>query len=77
MQKTCTVVRWLSQVEVPIRLTQIRSSTALREAYEEIGLAPSDVHILGTLNEFITISSYRVTPVVGVIRWPFEIDTGP
>lgn len=46
-------------------------TTALREAYEEIGLQPTDVHIVGRLNEFITISSYRVTPIVGIIPWPY------
>jgi 8-oxo-dGTP pyrophosphatase MutT (NUDIX family) len=44
--------------------------TALREAQEEIGLAPQDVKVLGRLTNLITISSFRVTPVVGVIRWP-------
>jgi len=44
--------------------------TALREAEEEIGLAPHDVKVLGRLTNLITISSFRVTPVVGVIRWP-------
>lgn len=46
-------------------------TTALREAFEEIGLLPKDVHLLGRLNEFVTISSYLVTPVVGVIPWPY------
>lgn len=45
--------------------------TALREAYEEIGLAPDDVKVLGRLNRLITISSFRVSPVVGVIPWPY------
>jgi 8-oxo-dGTP pyrophosphatase MutT (NUDIX family) len=44
--------------------------TALREAEEEIGLSPKDVRVLGRLNEMVTISYYRVTPVVGAIRWP-------
>jgi 8-oxo-dGTP pyrophosphatase MutT (NUDIX family) len=44
--------------------------TALREAAEEIGLSAKDVRVLGRLNEMVTISYYRVTPVVGVIRWP-------
>ncbi len=44
--------------------------TALREAEEEIGLRPADVRLLGRLNPMITISSYRVTPVVGVLAWP-------
>jgi 8-oxo-dGTP pyrophosphatase MutT (NUDIX family) len=48
-------------------------ATALREAHEEIGLHPSQVHILGHMNELRTISNYCVTPVVGVIQWPFPI----
>jgi 8-oxo-dGTP pyrophosphatase MutT (NUDIX family) len=51
-------------------------ATALRETFEEIGILPQDVRILGRLNEFVTISSYLVTPIVGVIPWPysFKID---
>jgi 8-oxo-dGTP pyrophosphatase MutT (NUDIX family) len=48
-------------------------STALREAHEEIGLDPNLVRILGCMNELRTISNYCVTPVVGVIPWPFPI----
>ncbi|MBV6394690.1 MAG: putative Nudix hydrolase NudL [Anaerolineales bacterium] len=44
--------------------------TALREAEEEIGLHPNDVRVLGRLAPMTTISSFRVTPVVGVIEWP-------
>jgi 8-oxo-dGTP pyrophosphatase MutT (NUDIX family) len=47
--------------------------TALREAHEEIGLNPDQVRILGRLNSLWTISNYSVTPVVGVIPWPFSI----
>jgi 8-oxo-dGTP pyrophosphatase MutT (NUDIX family) len=45
--------------------------TALREAEEEIGMQPRDVRLLGRLNTMITITSYRVTPVVGVVPWPY------
>ena len=46
--------------------------TALREALEEIGVHPSDVKILGLLDDIkTTSSSYRVTPVVGVINHPY------
>jgi 8-oxo-dGTP pyrophosphatase MutT (NUDIX family) len=45
--------------------------TALREAQEEIGIQPRDVRLLGRLHPMDTISSYRVTPVVGVIPWPY------
>lgn len=43
--------------------------TALREAEEEIGLAPDDVDVLGRLDDFHTISSrFHLTPVVGALR---------
>jgi 8-oxo-dGTP pyrophosphatase MutT (NUDIX family) len=48
-------------------------ATALREAHEEIGLDPLKVNILGRMNRLPTISNYCVTPVVGVIPWPFSI----
>jgi 8-oxo-dGTP pyrophosphatase MutT (NUDIX family) len=41
--------------------------TALREAYEEVGLHPSCVEILGSLPDYHTITGYQVTPVVGII----------
>ena len=45
--------------------------TALRETKEEIGVKPEDVKILGRLSRLITISSFRVTPVVGIIPFPY------
>ena len=47
--------------------------TALREAHEEIGIDPSQVKILGKMNSLWTISNYMVTPVIGVIPWPFPL----
>ena len=52
-------------------------ATALREAEEEIGLAPKDVRVLGRMNDIITITHYRVTPVVGVIPWPYPVRAEP
>ncbi len=49
--------------------------TALREADEEIGIAPSDVRVIGKLSRMVTISKYRVTPVVGVIQFPYAFKT--
>jgi len=48
-------------------------STALREAQEEIGVKPEDVHILGKLQDFLTVTNYVVTPIVGVIPWPYPL----
>jgi 8-oxo-dGTP pyrophosphatase MutT (NUDIX family) len=45
--------------------------TALREAEEEIGLDASDVRVLGHMGEYLTVTNFRVTPVVGAIAWPY------
>jgi 8-oxo-dGTP pyrophosphatase MutT (NUDIX family) len=50
--------------------------TALREANEEVGLDPRDVHVLGKLSTLITITYFRVTPVVGVVKWPAVFRVG-
>jgi 8-oxo-dGTP pyrophosphatase MutT (NUDIX family) len=44
--------------------------TALREAYEEIGLAPGSVQILGQSCSMITVTGYEVTPFAGILDWP-------
>ncbi len=46
--------------------------TALREAQEEIGVDPGEVQILGRLHDFVTITGYQVTPVVGLIPYPYH-----
>lgn len=48
-------------------------ATALREAYEEVGIHPSDVQVIGRLRSFLTITNYLVTPVVGLIPWPYTL----
>jgi 8-oxo-dGTP pyrophosphatase MutT (NUDIX family) len=50
---------------------QTPEQTALREAHEEIGILPQDVRVLGRLASMITITSFRVTPVVGLVPWPY------
>jgi len=47
--------------------------TALREAGEEIGLAPGRVEVLGELHQYITVTGYRVTPVVGLVTPPLDL----
>ncbi|MBI4731840.1 MAG: CoA pyrophosphatase [Chloroflexi bacterium] len=52
-------------------------ATALREAEEEIGLNPTDVRLLGRLNDVATITRYRVAPVIGVMPWPYLLHPAP
>lgn len=40
---------------------------ALREAREEVGLAPQDVELLGRLDDYVTGTGYCVTPVLGLL----------
>jgi 8-oxo-dGTP pyrophosphatase MutT (NUDIX family) len=48
-------------------------ATALREAREEIGLDPDRVELLGRMPEYLTRTGFRITPVVGVLTPPFEL----
>jgi 8-oxo-dGTP pyrophosphatase MutT (NUDIX family) len=41
--------------------------TALRETFEEIGIPADMVEVLGALDDFATVTSFAVTPYVGVI----------
>jgi 8-oxo-dGTP pyrophosphatase MutT (NUDIX family) len=52
-------------------------ATALRETFEEIGVPPESVEILGQLDDFPTISHFIVTPFVGVIPHPFGYRLNP
>ena len=48
-------------------------ATALRETEEEIGLSRAHVEILGYLPEYRTGTGFRVTPVVALVKPPFEL----
>ena len=47
---------------------QSPNDTALRESEEEIGLDRHRVEIIGHLPEYLTVSGYSVTPVVGLVQ---------
>jgi 8-oxo-dGTP pyrophosphatase MutT (NUDIX family) len=42
-------------------------AAALREAWEEIALDPSLVEIVGRMDDYVTGTGYRITPVLGLI----------
>jgi len=54
------------------------AATALREAQEEIGLAPADVRLLGPLDDLETVSTrFLITPFVGVVPHPYDFKPCP
>lgn len=48
-------------------------ATALRETYEEIGIKPEDVEVLGTLDDARTSTGFLITPFVGLIPYPYPL----
>ena len=48
------------------------ADTALREAFEEIGLRPDMVNIVGYLPDMLTGTGYRITPVVAQSNLSYE-----
>jgi 8-oxo-dGTP pyrophosphatase MutT (NUDIX family) len=53
------------------------ADAALREALEEIGLAPAKVELLGGLRHYDTITGFRIHPVVGWIEPPVALRPDP
>lgn len=54
---------------------------ALREAHEELGLEPAAVEIIGSIEDYRTVTGYVVTPVIGVVPpdlplYPHEHEVG-
>jgi 8-oxo-dGTP pyrophosphatase MutT (NUDIX family) len=47
-------------------------ATALRETLEEVGIPPGAIEVLGALDDFPTVTSFVVTPFVGVVPYPFD-----
>lgn len=52
-------------------------ATALREAHEEIGLAPQQVEVLGAMPTYTTGTGFIVTPVVGLVRGELALRVDP
>ncbi len=77
-QRTDTLRQHAGQVAFPggrLDPGEDAVAAALREAEEEIALAPSAVRIVGEADRYRTVTGYTVTPVVGVV--PPDIDLHP
>jgi 8-oxo-dGTP pyrophosphatase MutT (NUDIX family) len=53
------------------------TQAALREAWEEIGLEPKLVQVLGLLDDVWTPAGFHVTPVVGVVSAGAQLKPNP
>ncbi len=49
------------------------SATALREAWEEVGLVADYVQVIGQLPDYVTGTGFIVAPVVGLVRPGFTL----
>ena len=53
------------------------ADTALREAEEEVGLARTQVEVIGALPVYRTVTHFDVTPVVALVRPGFTLTLDP
>ncbi len=53
------------------------SAAALREASEEVGLAPENVEVIGSLPDHETVTGYSVKPILGLVRADFVPNPEP
>ncbi len=52
-------------------------AAALREAHEEIGLAPGRVELAGRLPDYVTGTGYRISPVLALLPDGLELAANP
>ncbi|MBB4285237.1 CoA pyrophosphatase [Roseospira goensis] len=52
-------------------------AAALREAAEETALDPARVEVVGRLDDYITVTGFRVAPFVGVVTPPVTLRPDP
>lgn len=82
-RRTDTVLTHKGQISFPGGAQEASDTTAveaaLRESYEEIGLEPARVDVIGQLDDVPTVvSGFVITPVVGVVDLdPRELRPAP
>jgi len=53
------------------------AETALRETFEELGIEPKKISLLGHLPPISTVTRFHVTPFIGILEWPAEMSLNP
>jgi 8-oxo-dGTP pyrophosphatase MutT (NUDIX family) len=75
-KRTDRLAKHAGQISFPggrMELDETPEGAALRETEEEVGLAPHFVSPVGRLAHYTTITRYKVTPVVGLVRPGFAL----
>jgi 8-oxo-dGTP pyrophosphatase MutT (NUDIX family) len=52
-------------------------ATAMRECWEEIGVEPEHMEILGRLDDMHTYTGFIISPFVGLIPYPYDFRVNP
>jgi 8-oxo-dGTP pyrophosphatase MutT (NUDIX family) len=80
-QRTATLRKHSGQIAFPgggIDAEDVSPEhAALREAEEEIGLAPDFVETVGRLPTYFTTTGFKITPILSVVRRGFELTPNP
>jgi 8-oxo-dGTP pyrophosphatase MutT (NUDIX family) len=53
------------------------TTCALRESWEEMGIKPEDVDVLGAMDATLTRTNFLVWPTVGVVPHPYDFQPDP
>jgi len=80
-QRTHKVETHKGQISFPGGIQEDSDSdllqTALRETWEEIGLASEGIHVLGEFDEYLSITGLIVTPFAAWIEGPLNLAPNP
>lgn len=79
-QRTAHLSHHAGQVSFPggrLEHGEAALAAALRETEEEIGIPPNLVEPLGWLDDYVTITGFRITPLVGALEPPLDLSPDP
>ncbi len=80
-KRTATLKHHADQVSFPGGRVETADAdtvaTALREAYEEIGLPHHNVDVIGRLDDYETRTGFHIVPIVGFVEPDFDMVLNP